>query len=163
MVKSCISVMAVISILAASGCGVGEDTSTTVSSKSQAAGATTTAEHKPRYPVPQVPPVKGPLKKLVVKDLKVGKGPVARWGDEATVRYVGVYSKTGKVFTQHWNVTYSFDLDGEEIGPGWQKGIHGMRVGGRRELLIPGALLFGGGTDAAYVVTLDKVKPGAAD
>jgi peptidylprolyl isomerase len=85
---------------------------------------------------------------------------VAGWGDKATVRYVGVYWKTGKVFSEHWGFTWTFKLDGKTLGPGWQKGIHGMKVGGRRELRTPGALI--SGSDAAYVVALDKVKPGGS-
>jgi FKBP-type peptidyl-prolyl cis-trans isomerase len=112
------------------------------------------------YPRPFLPSKRVPIEKLVIKDLEVGKGPVARWGDEATVRYVGVYWKTGGVFSQHWDNPYDFELDGEWFGPGWQRGIHGMRVGGLRELRIPAAMVFGK-TDAAYIVSLRAVKPGA--
>jgi len=87
----------------------------------------------------------------------VGSGPVAHWGDEASVRYVGVYYRTGKTYSQHWGFSWEFPLDGKSPGPGWQKGIHGMRVGGRRELLIPSDLLFGDG-DLAYIVELLGTK-----
>jgi peptidylprolyl isomerase len=145
------------------GCGGGSETATSADAGSgdRTAAETTQAQQEPDYPLPKIPPKRPPLEKLVVRELEVGEGPKARWGDEVIVRYVGVYWKTGKLFSQHWNSTLDFKLDGEAYGPGWQKGFVGMRVGGRRELVIPGALLFGGGTDAAYVVTLDKVKPGA--
>lgn len=88
----------------------------------------------------------------------MGKGPVARWGDEVTVRYVGVYWETGDVFTQNWHDPLRFELDGEWFGVGWQRGVHGMRVGGRRELRVPAALL-DSKTDVAYVVSLRTVNP----
>lgn len=127
---------------------------------------TTARSTRPRlqgdYPLPDLPAKRRPLESLVVKDLEIGKGPAARWGDEATVRYVGVYWKTGEIYSQHWDYTLDFELDGEWFGPGWQRGIQGMRVGGRRELRIPAALVFNGETDAAYVVSLVGVKSGAA-
>lgn len=141
------------------GCGGSEETATSAgdSSRDRAVTEAAQAKKKPTYPVPSTAPGKGPLEKLVVKDLEVGEGPVARWGDEAVVRFVGVYYKTGKIYSQHWGFSYDFKLDGKTPGPGWQKGIHGMRVGGRRELLIPSDLLFGDG-DLAYVVLLEDVN-----
>lgn len=138
------------------GCGGGGGTATSQEGSSTEAARSTTSQ-KARYPVPEAAPAKKPLEKLIAKDLVVGDGPVARWGDEATVRYVGVYYKTGKIYSQHWNLSFTFKLDGEAVGPGWQKGIEGMRVGGRRELLIPTDLLFGDG-DLAYIVTLVGTK-----
>jgi peptidylprolyl isomerase len=160
--KICSAILAVALMAILLGCGGSESaTSADVTPSDRSATETTQAKQKPHYPLPELPAKRGPLKKMVIRELEVGKGPVARWGDEVIVRYVGVYWKTGEVFSQHWNDTLDFKLDGEAYGPGWQKGFVGMRVGGRRELVIPGALLFGGGTDAAYVVTLDRVKPGA--
>lgn len=159
--KACTAVFVVALAAIFLGCGNDEAaTSADAVPRDQTPAETKQAQKEPDYPLPDLPAKREPLEKLVVRDLKVGKGSVAGWGDEVIVRYVGVYWKTGKVFSQHWNDTLDFELDGEAYGPGWQKGFRGMRVGGRRELVIPGALLFGGGTDAAYVVTLDKVKPG---
>jgi len=140
--------------IAFAGCGDGNGTASSAEKGSGETTASTAAtQQRPSHPVPRVPPQKKPLKKLVVKDLKVGKGPVAGWGDEVSVRYVGVYYRTGKIYSQHWGFSWEFPLDGKTPGPGWQKGIHGMRVGGRRELLIPSDLLFGDG-DLAYIVEL---------
>jgi len=146
--------------VAFAGCSDNSDTASSAEKGSgETAASIPASQQEPDPPVPQVPPQKQPLKKLVVKDLEVGKGRVARWGDEASVRYVGVYYKTGKSYSAHWGFSWEFPLDGKSPGPGWQKGIHGMRVGGRRELLIPSRLLFGDG-DLAYVVELLRVKAG---
>jgi peptidylprolyl isomerase len=155
--RICSAILALAFAVISIGCGGSGDAST--SAKGESMGSTTGAatSQKARYPVPQAAPGKRPLRKLVVKDLEVGKGPVANWGDEATVRYVGVYYDSGKIYSQHWNFSWEFELDGKTPGPGWQKGIHGMRVGGRRELLIPSDLLFGDG-DLAYIVTLVRTK-----
>lgn len=167
-VCSAIGAFLVVVALALTGCGEGHGASSAAEtdSKPEAAAATTTPEAQTEagYPVPQAPPHKGPLKKLGVKDLEVGTGPVAHWGDEVAVRYVGLNYETGKVYVRHWKglEPLFFELDHESFGVGWQKGIEGMRVGGRRELLIPKRLLFED-EDVAYVVELLWVsKPKAA-
>jgi peptidylprolyl isomerase len=83
-------------------------------------------------------------KTLVTKNLIVGTGTEAKTGDELTVNYVGALYKTGKVFDASWNrhETFQFQLGGDVIG-GWNQGIVGMRVGGRRELIIPSSLGYG--------------------
>jgi peptidylprolyl isomerase len=162
--KTCCALLAVVSGLVLFGCGNSSDpaTSTRTSPEPEASSTTASAEPKAAYPVPRVPPQKEPLEKLVVKNAEQGTGPVARWGDEVEVRYVGVYYDSGESYSDHWGSTYDFELDGETIGPGWQKGIHGMRVGGRRELLIPSRLIFEGSDgDLAYVVNLLRVNRGA--
>jgi peptidylprolyl isomerase len=161
--KACCALVAVACSLAFFGCGSSGDSATSAETSPEPKDSSTTAsaERKARYPVPSVPPQKEPLERLIVKDLRVGDGPVARWGDEVSVRYVGLYYDTGKMYSQHWGSTYEFKLDGETVGPGWQKGIHGMRVGGRRETLIPARLIFGGSDgDLAYYLELRKVKHG---
>jgi peptidylprolyl isomerase len=145
------------------GCGGGGGavTSADSSSRDRIATETTQAQQEPDHPFPRIPAKRGPLEKLVIKDLEVGEGPVVRQGDEVIVRYVGVFWKTGELFSQHWGSTNRIKL--EEYGPGWEKGLQGMRVGGRREFWVPGALVFDGGTDAAYVVSLVGIKPGGTD
>lgn len=161
--KLCGAIVAVVFALVLSGCGGGSGTTSAAKPGSSSEAATTTTTSDPEterdYPIPQAPPHKGPLKKLVVKDLRVGKGPVARWGDEVAVRYVGLVYETGKKYVVHWKglEPLFFKLDGESFGVGWQKGIEGMRVGGRRELLIPKHLLFED-EDVAYIVDLLRVK-----
>jgi FKBP-type peptidyl-prolyl cis-trans isomerase len=98
--------------------------------------------HKPTVTVP-----KGPAPHhLVVKDLVKGKGAVATSRSTVTVQYVGVLYKTGKQFDASWNdgtgQPVQFSLSGGVI-KGWTEGIPGMRVGGRRELIIPPNLAYG--------------------
>ncbi len=97
---------------------------------------------KPTVTVP-----KGPAPRtLVVKDLIKGTGPAATSGSTVTVQYVGVLYQNGKQFDASWNdgsgQPTSFSLAGGVI-QGWTKGIAGMRVGGRRELIIPPNLAYG--------------------
>ncbi len=155
--KICGAILALAFAVISVGCGGSGDAGTSAEGGSVGSTTAAAASQKARHPVPRAAPGKKPLHKLVVKDLEVGRGPVANWGDEATVRYVGVYYDSGKTYSQHWDHSLDFDLDGEAVGPGWQKGIEGMRVGGRRELLIPSGLLFGDG-DLAYVVALLGAK-----
>jgi peptidylprolyl isomerase len=155
--KFCCVILA-LGLLVCGGCGGGGETARSGSGSAEPTTKNASLREA-RYPVPEAAPRKEPLERLVAKDLAVGDGAVARWGDEATVRYVGVYLDNGKIYSQHWNSSFDFELDGEAVGPGWQKGIEGMRVGGRRELLIPSGQLFGDG-DLAYVVLLLKVEPG---
>jgi peptidylprolyl isomerase len=96
---------------------------------------------KPKVVLPSGPPPK----QLVVKDLIKGTGPAAKAGSTVNVQYVGVLYKGGKQFDASWNdgsgQPVSLPLSG--VIPGWQRGIPGMRVGGRRELIIPSALGYG--------------------
>jgi peptidylprolyl isomerase len=93
---------------------------------------------------PKVTPPAGPApKKLEIKDLIAGTGPEVKAGASVTVNYVGVLFKGGKVFDASWKrgEPSTFSLSG--VIPGWTKGIPGMKVGGRRELVIPAALAYG--------------------
>lgn len=85
---------------------------------------------------------KKPSKKLLVKDLVVGTGAKASGGSTVEVKYVGADYANGKDFTSAtWqeDQAASFSLAGGVI-PGFAKGIAGMRVGGRREIVIPPSL-----------------------
>lgn len=84
-------------------------------------------------------------KTLVTNDLVKGTGAVARAGDTITVNYVGVVYKTGKVFDSSWGrgQTFSTPLGEGAVISGWDRGLVGMQVGGRRELTIPPSLAYG--------------------
>jgi peptidylprolyl isomerase len=96
---------------------------------------------KPKVKVPSGPPPK----KLEIKDLEEGKGPAAKAGDEVTVHYVGVNYKSGKQIDASWDrgEPFTFKLGEGAVIPGWDKGVAGMKVGGRRELIIPPQLGYG--------------------
>lgn len=92
---------------------------------------------------PKVVPPSGPApSKLVVKDLIKGTGPAAAATSTVTVNYVGVLYKGGKEFDSSWKrgTTAQFPLSG--VIQGWQQGIPGMKVGGRRELIVPAGLAY---------------------
>ena len=82
---------------------------------------------------------------LEIKDLKVGDGPEAKPGHTVTVHYVGVSFSTGEEFDASWNrnQTFEFPLGGGRVIGGWDQGVAGMKVGGRRQLIIPPHLGYG--------------------
>jgi peptidylprolyl isomerase len=95
---------------------------------------------------PDVGPIAGPPPAdLVVEDLTTGDGPEARAGQSATVHYVGVAHSTGQEFDSSWNrrSPFSFQLGGGQVIAGWDQGVVGMKVGGRRKLVIPPHLGYG--------------------
>ena len=96
---------------------------------------------KPTVTVPSGP---APTK-LVTKDLVTGTGQTAKAGQTVTVNYVGVLYKTGKEFDSSWsrNQPFTTALTAGSVIPGWVQGIPGMKVGGRRELIIPASLAYG--------------------
>lgn len=98
-------------------------------------------ESKPKVKVPSGPPPK----ELKTRDIVKGKGQVVKSGDAVTMQYVGVLYKNGKQFDASWDAgqPFQFTLGAGEVIPGWDEGIAGMRVGGRRELIIPPDLAYG--------------------
>ncbi len=82
---------------------------------------------------------------LQVEDLVVGDGPEAAPGRTAVVHYVGVAFSTGEEFDASWNrgSPFQFPLGGGKVIAGWDQGVQGMRVGGRRRLTIPPHLGYG--------------------
>lgn len=125
----------------AAGCGSSSEPTSTASSSPKPAAAASA----PARPKPKVVPPKGPApKKLVVKDLIKGTGPAAQPGDTLTVNYVGVLYKGGTEFDASFSrAPLSFVLQANMVIRGWDEGLVGMRVGGRRELIIPANLAYG--------------------
>lgn len=133
-----------------SGATADSATATTPASSSTTTSSTSTSstplpaalKTKPKV----VPPKGAPPSKLVVKDLIKGTGPaVTSTKQTLTVQYVGVVYKSGKQFDASWNdgsgQPTQLPLSG--VIPGWQKGLIGMKVGGRRELIIPPSQAYG--------------------
>jgi len=75
----------------------------------------------------------------------MGTGAEAKDGDTVTVNYVGMLYNGGKEFNASWETKepFSFPLGKGQVIPGWDQGVPGMKVGGRRELIIPAALAYG--------------------
>jgi FKBP-type peptidyl-prolyl cis-trans isomerase len=97
-----------------------------------------------KKPVVTVPPGPAPTK-LVTKDLVQGTGQTVKAGDTVTVNYVGELYKNGKEFDSSWsrNQPFTTALSSGSVISGWVQGLSGMKVGGRRELIIPPSLGYG--------------------
>jgi len=82
---------------------------------------------------------------LEITDLVVGDGPEAVAGQNVSVHYVGVAHSTGEEFDASYNrgSAFQFPLGGGRVIAGWDRGVQGMRVGGRRQLVIPPHLGYG--------------------
>lgn len=99
-----------------------------------------TAGHAPTVKVPTGPPPAG----LESADLIVGTGREAEPGDQVTVQYVLATYSAGAVIQSSWTSgPFAFTLGAGQVIPGWDKGVVGMHVGGRRELIIPPSLGYG--------------------
>ena len=131
-------------VLFVAGCG-SDDSSTTSDSteETEAPGETESSEKKtkPKVTVPNG----APPKQLETKDLEEGTGAEAKAGDVVSVQYVGVNYENGKEFDASWSrgEPFTFTLGAGEVIPGWDQGVEGMKVGGRRELIIPPELGYG--------------------
>ena len=95
---------------------------------------------------PQIPKPEGDVPfALVIEDLVVGDGAEATSGTKVSVHYVGVAFSSGDEFDASWNrgKPFEFKLGKGQVIPGWDAGVQGMRVGGRRKLTIPSAMAYG--------------------
>jgi peptidylprolyl isomerase len=99
------------------------------------------APSKPEVTIPD----EAPPAELVVEDLAVGDGTEATAGTQVDVHYVGVSWSTGRQFDASWDrgQTFGFGLGAGQVISGWDQGVQGMRVGGRRRLTIPPHLGYG--------------------
>ena len=118
-------------------------TTTTTSTSTTPAVTTPTNGPLSKEPTITVPKTAAPTK-LETSDLIKGTGTTAKAGDTVTVNYVGALYSNGKIFDASWNrqETFSTLLSTTAVIPGWVEGIPGMKVGGRRELIIPPALAY---------------------
>ena len=97
---------------------------------------------KPRVDVPSDQP---PSYQLELDDIEVGDGDEARPGSVVEVHYAGVAWSTGNEFDASWNrgETFKFGLGKGQVIKGWDEGVAGMKVGGRRRITIPPELAYG--------------------
>ena len=96
---------------------------------------------KPTVEIPDGPPPTD----LVIEDLTVGDGAEAVSGKRCTMQYVGHSWSTGKQFDASWDrgEPFSFQLGAGMVIGGWDQGVAGMKIGGRRKLTIPPHLGYG--------------------
>jgi peptidylprolyl isomerase len=113
-----------------------------------------------------VPPGEAPPTDLVTEDLEVGDGDEATTGSQVEVHYVGVSWKTRKQFDASWDRgdTFRFGLGAGQVIKGWDEGVAGMKVGGRRRIVIPPGKAYGRkgaggviGPDETLVFVVDLV------
>ena len=142
--------LALVLSLAAAGCGEDEEDQAApdapAQEQAQAPEPTPEADLTDTDQRPVVAkPAGDPPAKLRKKDIVRGKGRRAKEGDALTVQYVGVSYSTGEEFDASWNrgEPFTFSLGAGEVIPGWDRGLKGMRVGGRRQLTIPPDLAYG--------------------
>jgi peptidylprolyl isomerase len=149
-------VAAVAAVLALAGCGGGDEKSgdTQGSSTASTTAPSPSGGSQPLPPTPgekklgEKPPIAKPTgappAELVKRDIVKGKGAVAKDGKNLTMQYVGVAFSTGQEFDSSWGrEPFQFQLGAGMVIPGWDQGIKGMRVGGRRQLVIPPDLAYG--------------------
>ena len=126
-------------------------------------GSRPMADDKPHV---YVPPGTTPPTELEIEELVEGDGPEATAGRDVEVHYVGVAWSTRKQFDASWDrgETFRFGLGRGQVIKGWDQGVAGMKVGGRRRITIPPRLGYGaagaggglikGGETLVFVVDL---------
>ena len=140
--------IALAAVLFAAGCGEDEEqpAAAPTPAATETPAPTETPEAAPEATKPRVPkPTGKPPERLVTKDLREGDGPAATAGQTVQVHYVGVSFKTGEQFDASWDrgEPFAFQLGAGMVIPGWDQGVEGMKVGGRRRLVIPPELAYG--------------------
>jgi peptidylprolyl isomerase len=126
------------------GATVETATATTPTTTTVTTPKTGALSKEPKITLPKTPAPKT----LVKTNLIVGTGATAESGDEIAVNYVGELYSNGKIFDASWKDTPGkafgpFQLGAGAVIKGWDEGLIGMKVGGRRELIIPPSLAYG--------------------
>jgi peptidylprolyl isomerase len=123
------------------------------------------ADTKPDVTIPDT----DPPAELLVEDIEVGEGAEAVAGQTVTVHYVGHAWSTGEEFDSSWNRhdTFAFRLGAGQVIQGWDEGVAGMKIGGRRRITIPPHMGYGdrgaggvikGGETLVFVVDLVETR-----
>ena len=143
---ACLAVLATITLAA---CGSSKAPGVELAPSAGATQAPVATTPKVPAAIATKPTVTAPAsctnKQLIKNDLITGTGQTAQPGQTVTVNYVGILCKTGKEFDSSWqrNQPFTTALTTGSVIPGWVQGIPGMKVGGRRELIIPSNLAYG--------------------
>jgi peptidylprolyl isomerase len=127
-------------------CGSSSSSSSSSEASSTAPALPTTPTSGPLSTEPTVTPPSAPAPHtLVKKDIITGTGAEAKAGSNVSVNYVGVLYSDGSKFDASWDrkTPFSFTLGSQQVIPGWEQGVAGMHVGGRRELIVPPELGYG--------------------
>lgn len=174
---------ALLCVLVLAGCGSDDDAGSaatpeptptaSASPEPETGGASAGGDNQDTSVKPTIAkPTGDPPSELVKEDLVRGKGRAAKAGDQVTVQYVGVSSSTGEQFDASWDSgqPFPFELGAGAVIPGWDEGVPGMKVGGRRQLTIPPDLAYGpeGTPDGSiapnetlvFVVDVVDIQPG---
>jgi peptidylprolyl isomerase len=121
----------------------------------------------PERPKIEIPQDETPSVELQLEDIEVGDGEEALKGQTVEVHYLGVSWANGKEFDASWNRgdTFKFKLGMGQVISGWDQGVAGMKVGGRRRITIPPHLAYGKrgaggviGPDETLVFVVDLVS-----
>lgn len=147
-----LSSAAVVVALAIAGCGSGSGSSSSADSTQTTRSSTTsqrpaarlhyiTREAKPRNPGPH-PGAR--VDHLIIRELRVGQGPAIQAGDRGIFEFIATNWVTGRPLEESWHRNRPFEtqLEKNVVIDGWWQGLLGMRVSGRRQLIIPPALGF---------------------
>jgi peptidylprolyl isomerase len=156
LLRLVLTLIAVVAVLAVAACGDDDDSSDggggddsaqqdtgteTSPSPAEAQEALKDTSTKPAIPKP----TGSPPRKLVKEDIVKGTGPGAENGDTVVVQYVGMNFSNGREFDASWDTGSPFpvQLGTGSVIAGWEKGLVGIKKGGRRKLVIPPELGYG--------------------
>jgi peptidylprolyl isomerase len=149
-----VTLIAVVALMGIAACGDDDDSTSggsgDTATETETGASTSPAEAakalKDTSTKPVIPkPTGSPPRRLVKEDIVKGKGPGAKPGDTVVVQYVGMNFSNGKEFDASWDTGSPFpvQLGQGSVIAGWEKGLIGIRKGGRRKLTIPPELGYG--------------------